>query len=270
MEGPIGYNATTLTNDINESKPDILWHSKIDPATNNIIESHYFVGKGIVDNTFLINDPFFNRLRLDDPAYGNTASQMIRYKEVHSDFSALIVPVVAPGQVLITDPNGKRLGYDPVTASVVHEIPNSNYYFQQPITNPTDQNNPPPPNSGNYWANIGTPQAGAYTVQVFPSGQQEYSFGMYSYDKDSHLTLNSYFGETVIGVTPTYSFFYNPVPSTSSDPVTIRRKVQIKVIPQKIYPKAGVLAVAILGEADFSVKDIDIKSVRLGNGEARP
>lgn len=258
---PIDYNAVTLTDDINLGNPDILW---------SVDKSHYFVGKGILGNTFLINDPFFDRVQLDDPAYGNNASQMVRYEKVNSDFSAIIVPVVAPDQVLITDSYGRRTGFDPITSSVVREIPNSSYYFQASLRDDTGQNATPPSGSGQYWASIGTPEAGLYKIQVISAMGGLYSFGAYSYNKDSHLTLNNYSGQVVTGIVPTYSFFYIPTANES-----YIGQVIIDVKPEGnsdvINPKSnGVLRVGILSEDTFDPVTVDPLSVKFGQSGASP
>ena len=254
--GPIAYNAKTLRDDINLNTPAIL---------QNTVQSHWFIAKGIIDNTFFINDPLFSTTRLDDPAYGNSARQMVRYVRVSSDFSALVVPIESPNQLLITDSDGRRTGFDPATSTVLQEIPNSNYYFQQALADDTGQNSPPPDGVGSYWVSIDTPQAGDYKIQVISPAREAYSFGLYAYDHDANLTLNSFAGQSTLDAPPSYTFSYTPIPGE----ITITYQVLIDIKPgEDINPinskSKGVIPVAVLSTDTFDATTIDPLSVKFG------
>jgi len=258
--GPIAYDAKTLRDDINLNTPVIL---------QNTAQNHWFVAKGIIDNTFFINDPFFSRTRLDDPAYGNSARQTVRYVKVSSDFSAFVVPIESPDQLLITDSDGRRTGFDPATLTVVQEITNSTYYFQQSLADDTGQNTPTPDGVGSYWVSIDTPQAGDYKIQVISPPREAYSFGVYAYDHDADLTLNSFVGQSTSDVPPSYIFSYNPIHGVT----TISYQVLIDIKPgEDINPinlkSKGVIPVVILSTDMFDATTIDALSVKFGPSSA--
>lgn len=208
-DGGGGYNPDLVRQDINDNRPVILW---------NTARSHWFVAMGISGNTFMINDPLYDRTRLDDPAYGNNAAASRRYKKTSSDFSSIEVPALAPAQVLITDPDGKRTGFDPVTNQVVQEIPNSSYFFSHAIFDELSGQSPPPDNAGVYWATVGTPQAGKYQVQIIAPTNEVYSFAVYASETNANTTVNAFEGTLVSGAPEILELLYN-----SDQPVQIER-----------------------------------------------
>lgn len=210
--GGWGTLAGIVSQDINSDRPVILWDKS---------QGHWFVATGISGNTFTINDPLYTRTRLDDSAYGNTADAIRRYKKTSSDFSSIEVPVLAPAQVLITDPNGKRTGYDPISSTVVKEIPNSIYYFSQALRDETGGQPPPPENAGIYWAIVSTPQAGKYQVQIIAPSNQVYSFAIYGSEIDATTTLNAFEGTPMSGTNETYEISYAP-----DQPIEIQRTAE--------------------------------------------
>ncbi len=254
-DGGGAYNATTLAQDINDGRPVILG-----------VPGHWVVGTGITDNTFAINDPLFTRTHLNDPAYGNTASQgMRRYKKTNSDFSSIEVAVKAPAQVIITDPHGKKTGYDSTAATIVQEIPNSNYFFDEAYHDGTGERPAPPANAGVHWAIVQTPIAGKYQIEVIGSANQEYSFAVYGSDRDAEVDFKLFEGELSSNVPAQYSFDYNPEPHET----TIALQVPIDIKPldktNTINPKSnGVIPVAILSTRTFDATKVNPKSVKFG------
>lgn len=112
------YDKNQVIADIKSDKPVIL------KAPGR---SHWFVASGIVGKTLTIRDPLFDWSVLDNIDYNNSASQMRRFSKVHSDFSAIEVFVKSPNHILITSPDGKRVGFDQSTQKPILEIPGSIY-----------------------------------------------------------------------------------------------------------------------------------------------
>jgi hypothetical protein len=71
--------------------------------------------------------------------------------------------------------------------------------------------------------------------------------------------------------TQEYQLNYSPEPGSQ---IEVTQKVQIDVVPWSdknfIFPKAGIIPVAILNTSDFDLANVDIPTIRLGNGEAKP
>lgn len=274
FNGYSGYNASIVREDINYGSPVIL---------QNVAETHWFVATGIAGATFTINDPLFaepylppgitppGRIRLDDPAYGNDANVMVRYIRTASDFSAIVIAVVAPGQVLITDPNGKQTGFDPATSTVVQEIPNSTYFFQQTLADSTGQTPPPPAGTGSYRAGVHTPQAGSYKIEIVsPSNEPFYSFALYAYDRDASQSLDAFAGKPVPGVLPSYTFTYDPTPGATTIVLQIPIDIKPGSDPNCVHNDGhGVIPVAILTTDTFDAATVNPLSVTLDSAGVR-
>ncbi|MEK7185806.1 MAG: C39 family peptidase, partial [Patescibacteria group bacterium] len=249
------YNSSVVTQDINDSRPVILG-----------VPNHWVVATGISDNTFTINDPLYSRTLLNDPAYNNTAIQGIRrYKKTNSDFSSIEVAVLAPAQMIITDQDGNKTGFDSSSSTVVNDIPNSSYFFDEALADGTGQDSAPPPDEGVYWAIVQTPQAGKYQVEVIGSSNQPYSFAIYGSDQDANISFKLFEGQQSSASPVRYLFEYSPIPNET----TISQQVPIDVKPNGdaniINPKSnGVIRVAILSTDTFDARTVDSLSVRLG------
>lgn len=229
-------------------------------------QTHWFAATGIAGNTFTINDPFYSRTRLDDPAYGNNAKTMVRYSKTSSDFSSIEAAALAPTQILVTDQSGRRIGFDPSTATIVEEIPNSTYVFQHALADDTDeQKAPPPPDAGINVVEISIPQNSTYTIEVISPANQLYSFAVYGSDRDANLSFNLFEDQPTPGEETTYTFAYDPTPGAKT--LTLQLSVDIKPgeIPNPINPKSkGVIPVAILSTDTFDATTVDPLSVMFG------
>jgi len=106
-----GSNTIQLTNDINNSLPDILEEP-----------GHFIVGKGINGTTFSINDPYYNRQTLND-GYSNTFLSLGRYVPSHTDLSYIMVVVNADVNLSLLNNVGNEVGES---------------FVQQPITDPVN------------------------------------------------------------------------------------------------------------------------------------
>lgn len=73
-----GNKRQQLVDDLNDDRPGILE-----------VPGHFVVAKGIEGNTFLINDPFYNRQRLSD-GYHNTFISVGRYIPSNTDLSYIM------------------------------------------------------------------------------------------------------------------------------------------------------------------------------------
>ena len=255
--GDGGWDPDLVRQEINNDRPVIL----AEPG-------HYIVAKGIIGNTFAINDPAYNRVRLDQ-GYGNNALSIRRYSKTSSDFSKIEVAVLAPAQVLITDSNGKRIGFDPATLTVVEEIPNSMYFFDQALADDSGQNPPPPAGAGVHVAVVSTPQAGNYTIDVIAPDSELYSFAVYGSDRDASLAFNLFEAQPAPGAQPRYNFTYSPIPGAKTLVLQVPIDIKPDETPNPINPKSkGVIPVAILSTDTFDATTVDPLSVRFGPGRA--
>jgi len=101
-------------------------------------DGHFVVatGKTIDQNgkeTYAINDPLSGKTTLDK--YNNTYSSAKLFSGAPSDKRSLSVSAHSPIEQLITDPKGRRFGYDPVTGNFINEIPDAEYTLQSILAN---------------------------------------------------------------------------------------------------------------------------------------
>ena len=125
-----GNDQTQLTTDINNGHPDILEEP-----------GHFIVGKGINDTTFDINDPYYNRLTLND-GYHNSFLSLGRYVPGHTDLSYIMLTADPGLNLSVKDNSGNPVGssfiQSPITDPVNTNKTNSAikiYYLPKPSTN---------------------------------------------------------------------------------------------------------------------------------------
>lgn len=248
------YDASIVGNEINNDRPIVL---RV-PGSE-----HWVVAKGISGDTFNINDPGYDRFALNDPAYGNTGIAMRQYKKTASDYSSFEVTSLAPAQILVTDSQGQRTGFDPETLSVVEEIPNSHYYFEESYSDPTGQSAPPPEGAGIYTVLIMTPEQDDYEVEIIAPENELYSFVLYETNKNADTELLLFEDEIESGENHTYSFQYDPL----QEEVKIVRNVPIDIKPGSdpnsinCENEKVVIPVTILSTDSFDATTVDHLSV---------
>ncbi len=227
------FNAATIKEDIVNGLPVILG-----------VPNHWVLATGISDSTFKIHDPLFNVFLLSDPAYNNTASQGIRrYKKTNSDFSKIEIGAFAPAQVIITDPDGNKTGFNNTLQSFAKDIPNSDYFFDEAYINNQQENSRPSIDKGVYWARILTPKQGKYFIDVISAPNKLYSFAVYDSNKSAKVKFKLYERNQSEKGILRYILDYNP----SSDDQIIRIEepdaaapnISIKASPDKIWPPNG-------------------------------
>lgn len=168
----------------------------------------------------------------------------------------------SPIQFLITDPNGAQTGFNPSTGTYVQNIAGTAYGLEQGIND--DSTLPPLPNRLYFQA--ANPINGTYTVQVIGTGTGPYTLHFSSADPTGNGSDQTISGTTVPGAVDTYLV---TISSTSGQPVTIQRQVQIDVKPPDdppaINPQShGVTPVVILSTATFDATQVNPQSVRFG------
>lgn len=127
------YNATTLTNDLQQGKPNIL--------QVNAPGMHFVVATGKDNNTFTINDPLFNRTNL--ASYNNSAVSVRKFVPANSDMSYIVYVVDENVDIIVRDENGESVGesyleYSPANLTEEPNVIDSSavkvYYFAKPQT----------------------------------------------------------------------------------------------------------------------------------------
>ena len=203
------YNENIIKEDIHASNPVIL---------RSVIQDrpHWFVIKGIRDQDFLINDPFYPREVIGQEMDDDVSEKIARFAKTNSDFSILEIFIPLSGHVLVTDSEGRRTGFDLQNGIVISEIPQSLYEFEE--------------KEGIHKLLILTPNSGEYKVQVIPQ-EKEFSFAMYGSNRDARTIYDFYEGQAVGHNIPTYIFTYNP--DGEEDALHLKSKKNVRSLKVK-------------------------------------
>ena len=224
---------------------------------------HWVLATGFSGNSILINDPAFEISSLSHPKYNDGALIIHRYEKVHTNLSTLEVGIVAPGQVLITDPLGRIAGLNGASQATTDVIPNSSYFFDPYLADDTT-GAILPEDSGINWLVITDPLGGSYQVEVLTPEGQPYSLTVYAANRDGNLTFHPSFNYQSEEAYK-YRFVYNPEPGeiNISEVVDIDIKPGSSQNPVLLNDKNGVIPVAVFSTDTFDALQINHTTVRL-------
>lgn len=152
------------------------------PAILNVrsaqTSGHFLVAKGILADTYSVNDPEWNAKDLK--FFNNNYYQIDRYVPSNTNLGYIIAVSNPEAQILITDSQGRRTGKTFVDnqLQVYEEIPNSSYTAESPLSNPDSSGNVqtlgtpvnafmlPQPLEGNYRIEISSPIDHTYSLNI--------------------------------------------------------------------------------------------------------
>lgn len=205
----------------------------------------------------------------DDIYFSPEASKVEERQGLSHAIGRWVFRLLSPANILVTDPQGRRTGYDPTTNSVLQEIPDT--FYSGPSFEPQHID----------FRNL---VGGTWNVQVIGTGTGPYTFLAESIDKDSHIIIPAS-GNITPGAVVIYEFSN---PGDGSQP-TLTQTVSIDVKPGADLPPInlvsdGVTPVAILSGDAFDATTVDPSSVKFGpngatstqngiedvNGDGRP
>jgi len=102
-----------------------------DPGTGRRRANHFVVATGKVSvngqETYTINDPIHGETTLY-AQWGNDYLSILLLSNTESDRRTIRISAHSPVELLVTDPQGRKSGYDPVTGTFWHEIPEAEYF----------------------------------------------------------------------------------------------------------------------------------------------
>jgi hypothetical protein len=199
---------------------------------------HFVLVTGKRDDQFLIADPYHtDRTFLDDASYGtgfrlrgyvynpdflegypgfptSPSAKVYAIPEKTMDAQApatfinsrLNISTASNVEVLLTDPNGNRTGFDPITASVLENIPGSSYFTDTLDDDVTDA----PDSETNQLTQIDQPAEGSYTLTITGQDAGAYEVLVRGYAQDgSALPPISIQGNANPGSTESFQFTYS-------------------------------------------------------------
>jgi len=239
--GSLSYKFSDKDSDLLNSElaaghPVILAESTTDPGK----AGHFIVADGQLAQTYTIRDPRWYKTRFLTQAvadiqternYSNNFLSMRLLTPVIGQNivpDAIYVSLASPAEFLITDPNGRRLGKDPVTGVSFNEIPDGAYY-REGISGGTPENPTPPHESKIVW--IPTPATGQYNLQVIGTGNGSYTLDSLIYDAQGNTHPQIFTGIAETNLVTDFNLNFTP-----NQPENIVVKPADKIPPEaKIF-----------------------------------
>jgi hypothetical protein len=164
--GRTAANDRTLDDYLRSGNPVIL---KV-PAPLSPSKIHFVVAVGRIEQggttTYVVLDPYYGETTLA-ARYNNTYTTIIPFAGSQGDASALSFSGHSPVELLVTDPQGRRVGFDPRTGTRYAEIPNA-VYEALAIAPAAGEGDRPAYELKNL--TIFSPLDGQYTVEVLGTG----------------------------------------------------------------------------------------------------
>ena len=184
-----GRNDTKLDEYLTSGNPVIIGvNPKTDPETGRRYASHFVVatGKTTVNgtNTYSINDPWYGQTTLYNQ-WNNDYYSILLLTGTLADRRTLRVSAHSPVELLITDPQGRKLGYDPATGVSWNDVPEASYFISSIAANGgTGQEELPKskvalifnPLDGDYNLKVSGTNQGTYTINTYASDWQGTTF----------------------------------------------------------------------------------------------
>lgn len=194
-------NSALLTNDINNSIPEILEEPR-----------HFIVAKGIDGNTFTINDPYYNNRKTLNDGYLNAFLSMRKFVPSHTDLSYIVITSDPDTTINLTNKNGNRIGEG---------------YIEQPLVN--DQKNSQSNDSLQIYNYI-TPDSESYNLEISSIKHNNFTFKIYLYDVNGNVKIiNS--REHLINKNNTYTIYYDKI---NLNNVSVKRKINSEELKDEL------------------------------------
>jgi len=232
-KGAIGYKDTsTLDLYLSDLNPVILYEKVI---VQGEISSHFIVADGKLSNTYTVKDPaWYNTRYLNQSKasyvqnYNNYFYGLRLFSPTIAGVDSISLHLASPAELLVTDPQGRKLGKDPINNISYNEIPNASYY-QEGIGNPFPEEPISIEESKNIW--IADPIDGKYDIKIIGTDPGTYSLGFLTYNNIGESTDVSFEAVTNIGVISNYSIDYSSIPE---EPTIIERIINIQDVITEI------------------------------------
>lgn len=181
-----GENKNKLKEDIEASIPDILEEP-----------GHFVVAKGFNNDTFKINDPFYDRNTLND-GYSNTFLSLNRFLPSNTDLSYIMISVSPEVDIVLKDQNGNNVGES---------------FIQQPLV---DDLNPSNTNSPIQILYLPKPLTGNYQLSISSTNNKQYYLNVFLYDKNGNVNTLTQSGMVGSNISNTFNITFNKEDSNSS------------------------------------------------------
>ncbi len=176
--------------------------------------------------------------------------------------ASMRIAIASPAELLVTDPQGRRIGRDPITNTVYDEVPDGIYAKEGPIASSDVPLDPATIHETKVVA-IPTPLDGSYNIQVIGTASGSYALESLLYDQSGQSEASIVEGNTATGNVQDFDMDYSP---QSVGETALFRTVRIDIKPgsdpNSINLKSrGVVSVAILSDSFFDATNVVVDSV---------
>ena len=147
------------------------------------------VAKGVLDNSYSINDPEWNVPSLS--FFNNSYMQVDRYIPSNTNLSYVVFVANPEVEILVTDSLGRKTGKQIVNGQVekFDEIPDATYVFQNAISNDFDDLG-----TGVNEFLLPEPSEGNYTVTLSSTQNKDYVLNASSFESDGSNMVHTFEG----------------------------------------------------------------------------
>lgn len=182
--------------------------------------THFVAGTGKAQSggieTWRIHDPERTSTSTLQEVYENKYKQIVMFSS-DAPKSALLLAIHSPVEVVITDPLGRRTGFDPRTNSSYAEIPTSSYGIE--FLAAADE-------SGGLLEqtvlDLLTPVDGQYTIQTIGTDSGSYSIEVIAVNTEGNSTKTLFTGTTSLNHIDNHNFVYTSWPRVVYLPMIMR------------------------------------------------
>ena len=188
-------------------------------------KTHFVLATGQITvgnvNTFAINDPGYKENNLPGK-YGFQYVSLRKYSSTPTSPQALLITAHSPVELLVTDPSGKRTGFDTLSAVKFNEVIGSTYYTESigDDDNPASDNTSPEVKN----LDISSPLTGIYSLKVQGTGVGPYVIDFYAHDSNGDAHLTTVQGSAISGSMAEFAADYSPAPGSA---IIVKRVVTI-------------------------------------------
>ncbi|MEW5871174.1 MAG: carboxypeptidase-like regulatory domain-containing protein [Chloroflexota bacterium] len=189
---------------------------------------HWVVAHGLLNSqgglTYAISDPWQGQTTLAQQ-YNNTYCGATYYQGssfnlekatpggpyLAGDLSSIEIVLASPAHMIVTDPKGRKTGFDPRIGKAWDEIPRAGYVTSAILGAETKEAHKVKS------LVIPQPQGGLYTLEVIGYGEGQYSAKVLQTSSSGNESEQEFSGNATEGSVDTYTFTYNPEqPATGS------------------------------------------------------
>jgi hypothetical protein len=165
-------------------------------------------GRDSARTTYNINDPNGGVQTTLAAKYNNTYGNIRIYSGPefnYTDMTGIVIHFHSPGDILVTGPQGRMTGLDPISGIFYQEIPDSHY--ETIGLEDADTGDPGPETKE---IDIQRPLEGEYTLKVIGTGEGAYALEIRTYDLEVTPSSAVFTGIPIFpGVTHDYFFYYS-------------------------------------------------------------